>query len=100
MALLGVDPGFGGQGFGRELVEWGFERGKKEGVGCAVVASDGKEGFYRSCGFERVVGNVRDFGGMENPCNENDIPGGAVLFWDNGREVEVSEGEGEGEGKG
>ncbi|KXT12597.1 hypothetical protein AC579_372 [Pseudocercospora musae] len=87
LTLLGVDSARGGKGYGKELVKWGFERAKEEGVGCSVIASDGKEGFYRSCGFERVVGNVRDYGGMENPCNEHDIAGGSVLFWDNGREV-------------
>ncbi|KAF7192956.1 hypothetical protein HII31_05687 [Pseudocercospora fuligena] len=88
LTLLGVDSAHGGKGYGRELVKWGFERAREEGVGCSVMASEGKEGFYRSCGFDVLVGNVRDNGGMENPCNLNDIPGGAALFWDNGREGE------------
>lgn len=86
LALLGVDPDEGGQGFGKALVKWGFEKAKQEGVGCSVVASDGKEGFYKSCGFE-MAGTVRDEGGEKNPMVKNQIIGGAILFWDNERDT-------------
>ncbi|EME85636.1 uncharacterized protein MYCFIDRAFT_213937 [Pseudocercospora fijiensis CIRAD86] len=62
LTLLGVDSKFGGRGYGRELVRWGFERAKEEGVGCSVIASEGKEGFYQSCGYDVLAGNVRDYG--------------------------------------
>jgi GNAT superfamily N-acetyltransferase len=84
--FLGVDPDQGGQGFGRELVEWGFEQARKDGVGCSVISSDGKERFYQSCGFDVVVGTVRDFGGDANPIKREGITGGTILFWDNGVE--------------
>lgn len=84
--FLGVDPDQGRQGFGRELVAWGFEQARKEGVGCSVIASDGKERFYQNCGFDVVVGTVRDFGGDANPIKRDGIKGGTILFWDNGIE--------------
>ncbi|CAK3977614.1 hypothetical protein MYCGRDRAFT_49004 [Lecanosticta acicola] len=86
LALLGVDPSQGGQGFGKELVSWGLEKAKGEGVGCSVVSAEGKEGFYERCGFT-IVGTVRDEGGDENPMNRHKIRGGTILFWDNGRDL-------------
>jgi GNAT superfamily N-acetyltransferase len=85
--FLGVDPDHGRQGFGQELVAWGFEQARKEGVGCSVISSDGKERFYQSCGFDVVAGTVRDFGGDANPIKKNGITGGTILFWDNGRDL-------------
>lgn len=82
--FLGVDPDQGRQGFGQELVAWGFEQAKKEGVGCSVISSAGKERFYQSCGFDVIAGTVRDFGGEENPIKREGIKGGTILFWDNG----------------
>lgn len=85
--FLGVDPDHGRQGFGRELVAWGFEQARRDGVGCSVIASDGKERFYQSCGFDKVVGTVRDFGGERNPMVTEGIKGGTILFWDAGRDL-------------
>ncbi|EGP84152.1 unnamed protein product [Zymoseptoria tritici ST99CH_1A5] len=88
LVLLGVDPSQGRQGFGKELVAWGFEKAKGEGVGCSVTSSQGNEGWYQRCGFETLVGWVGEQGGMRNPIKREGIPGGAVLFWDNGRGTE------------
>ncbi|KAK4631310.1 hypothetical protein CLAFUW4_02683 [Fulvia fulva] len=86
LSLLGVGPDYGGKGIGRDLVKWGFEQAKQDGIGCSVVSAAGKEKFYQSCGFDVVVGRCADEGGEANPGR--DIPGGTILFWDDGREVE------------
>lgn len=83
--LLGVDPQQGGKGVGRELVAWGFEQAKKDGVGCSVIAAEGKETFYGRCGFDVIVGSAGDFGGMENPIKREGIGGGVIFFWDGGK---------------
>jgi GNAT superfamily N-acetyltransferase len=85
LTLLGVDPVAHGNGHGKQLASWGFEKAKEEGIGCSVVASEGKSGFYQKCGFDVVAGDAKDEGGMRNPLNRENIPGGAILFWDNGR---------------
>lgn len=82
LSHIGIDPQFEGKGIGRELVEWGFERARADGVGCTVISAAGKEGFYRKCGFDIDDGNVHDYGGEANPLTK--IPGGAIHFWDNG----------------
>lgn len=86
--LLGVDPAFGGKGAGRELVAWGFERAREEGmgVGCSVIVAVGKEKFYERCGFDVTVGRAGDEGGEANPLR--DVRGGAIMFWDGGRAAE------------
>lgn len=84
LSTLGVSPTYGRQGVGRELVKWGFEQAKKDGVGCSVISSVGKEKFYQHCGFDVVAGQVRDHGGEANPGR--DVPGGTIHFWDNGVE--------------
>ncbi|KAM3423946.1 hypothetical protein BST61_g1340 [Cercospora zeina] len=95
LTLLGVDPAASGQGYGKELVAWGFEKAKGEEVGCSVVGADGTEKFYRRCGFDVVVGGIADFGGEENPLVREGIAGGLVMFWDNGRSLDGVKGYGE-----
>ncbi|KAK3719681.1 hypothetical protein LTR37_004218 [Vermiconidia calcicola] len=73
LAILGVDPACGKRGYGRQLVKYGFDRAKKEG---------GKENFYHACGFDVDVEMAKDAGGDENPLK--DVPGGCIIFWDNG----------------
>ncbi|KAK4504752.1 hypothetical protein PRZ48_002714 [Zasmidium cellare] len=84
LSTLGVDPAYSKQGIGRELVKWGFEQAKREGVGCSVISSEGNERFYERCGFDVVVGTAGEFGGEANPGRE--IAGGTIHFWDNGVE--------------
>lgn len=87
--LLGVEPDEQGQGYGREMVQWGFERAKEEGIGCSVTAADGKERFYERCGFDVKVGMASESGGDANPLK--DVPGGMIMFWDGERAVEEVE---------
>ena len=82
--LLGIDPFKQKRGYGRELVLWGFDRAREEGVGCSVLSSAGSEPFYQSCGFDVLAGTCSDHGGDANPLR--DVAGGAILFWDNGIE--------------
>lgn len=80
LALLGVDPACEKQGYGRQLVSYGFKKAREEGLGCSVVSSSGRERFYRCCGFDTVVGRVADEGGDKNPLR--DVEGGTIFFWD------------------
>lgn len=76
LALCGVSTAAQGQGHGRELVRWGVEKAREEGVVAGLVAAKGKEGFYRKCGFGEPVGWASE--GEENPIK--DVPGGAIMF--------------------
>jgi GNAT superfamily N-acetyltransferase len=78
LAKLGVRPEAQGEGYGRELVAWGMEKAKADGVSASVVCSYGSDGFYRKCGFDKRVGNVCD--GEGNPLGG--VKGGEILFWD------------------
>jgi GNAT superfamily N-acetyltransferase len=76
LALCGVDPSYAGQGFGRELVRWGLDRAREEGVHASVVASKGIDKFYLICGFDEAVGKCTE--GEGNPLNG--VGGGDILF--------------------
>ncbi|KAF1828283.1 acyl-CoA N-acyltransferase [Decorospora gaudefroyi] len=76
LEILAVHPDHAGQGFGRELVTWGLDRARKEGVHASVVASEGADAFYLKCGFGAVVGNCTV--GVGNPLLG--VGGGDVLF--------------------
>ena len=82
--LMAVDPSKQKQGYGREMVRWGFDRAREEGVGCSVVSAEGKERFYQACGYDVGCGRVSDYGGEANPVHS--VAGGAIFFWDNGIE--------------
>ena len=81
LSLIGVDPKFHGQGAGRLLVEWGFQRARKDNVGCSVISAEGKAPFYRKLGYDIDCGSVSDEGGEKNPIGH--LPGGMIHFWDN-----------------
>ena len=83
LLLLGVSPDHEKQGYGRELVKYGFDMAKDDGFVVGVISAAGKERFYRSCGFDVEDGRISDEGGDENPLK--DIPGGTIFFWDNGK---------------
>lgn len=74
--FLAVHPDAQGKGCGKELVLWGVERAKRDGVPASVVAALDKEGFYGKLGFVEV--------GRANvgPMGEAGIQGGAVMFND------------------
>jgi GNAT superfamily N-acetyltransferase len=85
--VLGVDPAFEGKGIGRELVAWGFEQAKKDGVGTSCIAAQGRDRFYQACGFDVQCGIAGDEGPDEELRRElRSIGGGMVHFWDGGRE--------------
>lgn len=72
--ILAVHPNGQGKGVGRELVQWGVDEAKKEGVCASVIAAYEKERFYGKCGFKEV--------GRANvgPMKEAGIRGGAIMF--------------------
>ncbi|KAK1080142.1 hypothetical protein LTR33_005795 [Friedmanniomyces endolithicus] len=87
--VVGVDPAFEGQGIGRELVAWGFERARQEGVGTSCIAASDRDRFYKACGFDVQCGIAGD----EGPDHElrttlRNIGGGTIHFWDGGMEAE------------
>lgn len=84
LSLLGVSPAFGKRGYGRELVQWGFERSLQESVSCTVISVPGQERFYRACGFDTVVGTSNDEGGDENPWKAAGLEAAPIMICDHG----------------
>ncbi|KAK6373890.1 hypothetical protein LTS17_007859 [Exophiala oligosperma] len=84
---LAVHPDYQGHGYGRELVEHGFESLVKADpsgeLPANVVAAEGKETFYQRCGFRELVGFICeavDDQGRDNPLRSNGVGGGAILW--------------------
>ncbi|KAE9375094.1 putative GNAT family acetyltransferase [Stipitochalara longipes BDJ] len=72
--LLAVHPEYQGKMYGRELVQWGIEEAKREGICASVIAAEGKDRFYGRFGFVEVGrANVGPLAGIE---------GGAIMFND------------------
>ena len=86
LSLLGVHPNAMKRGYGRELVAWGFDRSREEGVSVSVVSVPGQEGFYRACGFDVEVGTMNDEGGDANPHVAAGLEPAPILFCDHGME--------------
>ena len=84
LSLIGVDPAAERRGYGKELVKFGFELAKEDGVGCSVIAAPGRASFYEKCGFDVNVGTTADEGGQENPLSHIEVA--TIHFWDNGME--------------
>lgn len=82
LCTLAVPPEHQRRGMGRELVAWGLERARREGVPAVVIAAKNLEGYYQRCGFEELVGlaSEAEVDGMVNPLKERGIGGGAVLW--------------------
>ncbi|KAF2257665.1 acyl-CoA N-acyltransferase [Lojkania enalia] len=76
LECLGVHPNFQRQGHGRALVRWGFQQAEMEGVSVSVISGDGKEEFYRRCGFETQDG----WSGMGEGNPLRIAPGG-LIYW-------------------
>ncbi|KAI4169313.1 MAG: hypothetical protein LQ343_005811 [Gyalolechia ehrenbergii] len=75
--FLGVDPAHQRQGYGRLLVTWGVERAMVENLAVSVISGEGRDDFYRRCGFDVEVGRATE--GKGNPLKDK-TTGGAVLF--------------------
>jgi GNAT superfamily N-acetyltransferase len=76
---MAVDPDWQGKGVGRLLVEDGLKLAESEGVSASVIAADGKEDFYRKCGFDTgPVGRSGMGDDKNNPLRA--VPGGLVFF--------------------
>lgn len=69
---LAVHPDSQGKGYGRELVQWGVDEAKREGVCASAISADGKEAFYAKFGFMEV--------GRSNIGPLSGLVGGAILF--------------------
>lgn len=76
LVWLGTHPDYQGQGHGRQLVQWGLDRAKEENVWASVVAAQGKDPFYKKCGFEFIEGSGTM--GEGNPLAGLD---GANMHW-------------------
>jgi len=72
--LLAVHPASQGRMYGRELVQWGMNEAKSEGVCASVIAAKGRERFYGRFGFVEV--------GRANVGPLASIEGGAIMFND------------------
>ncbi|KAK2821780.1 hypothetical protein FQN49_007679 [Arthroderma sp. PD_2] len=77
LSCLAVRPRYQKHGHGRELVAWGLEKAREEGIPASVLAAKGKDTFYRRCGFTELAGWATD--GEENPL-KGVVEGGAVMF--------------------
>ena len=62
---------------------WGINRARTEGIAASVISADGKDTFYRRCGYQIEVGNVRE--GDGNPLKDAP-PGGHILFMEPGEQ--------------
>lgn len=51
---LYITPNFQKQGYGRELVQWGVQNLKEEGLVLGVESVEAPRPFYNKCGFEVV----------------------------------------------
>ncbi|CAO2653634.1 Nn.00g030450.m01.CDS01 [Neocucurbitaria sp. VM-36] len=76
LALCCVHPSYEHRGFGRELVLWGLDKAREEGVHASVLASYTNDPFYLRCGFDEVVGECTE--GEGNPLRE--VKGGSIIF--------------------
>lgn len=95
LSLLGVDPKYEKRGFGRMLVQWGFEHSLQESVSCSVISVPGQERFYRACGFDKVVGTTNDEGGDDNAWKAAGLEAAPIMFCDHGIEPTGLKGYGE-----
>lgn len=84
LAYIAVDPKAERKGYGKELVKYGMDLARAEGVGSSVIAAAGRATFYEACGYDKQVGTTSDHGGEDNPLYN--VETGTVHFWDNGIE--------------
>ena len=79
MHSLAVAPAYRNRGYGRQLVKWVLEQAEREGFAASVLSAEGKEPFYRRCGYVDDVGWATDRVG--NPLAQR-VRGGTILFRD------------------
>lgn len=93
LLTLAVDPPYQRRGIGQEMVAWGLERAKADGLPAVVIGAKGTEPLYQRCGFVHLVGNVStaeiddDPDGIKikridktNPLKAAGIVGGSVMW--------------------
>lgn len=93
LCTLAVDSRYQRRGIGQELVAWGLERAKTDGLPAVVIAAKDTEPFYLRCGFAHLVGYVSTAEienddhcirvkriDVTNPLKARGIGGGAVLW--------------------
>ncbi|KAF2181603.1 acyl-CoA N-acyltransferase [Zopfia rhizophila CBS 207.26] len=78
LELLAVDPRFQGRGLAKELVQWGLDYAKEEGVCASVIASESGYEFYKRMGYTVQVGHATE--GEGNPLAG--LKSGWILFTD------------------
>ena len=83
LELLAISPSHQGQGHAKQLIQWGLERAKEEGVGASVVSSMAGYEFYKKMGFVVCTGKVTE--GVGNPLSG--LKSGWILFTEDGVEV-------------
>jgi GNAT superfamily N-acetyltransferase len=77
LGLLGTGPEYQGQGYGKELLKWGIDKAREQGICVSLISAAGKEGFYKYHGVTEEVGMASE-GGDENPLRL--VDGGMILF--------------------
>ena len=77
LGLLGTGPEYQGHGYGKELLKWGLDKAREEGICVSLVSADGKDGFYKYHGVTEEVGWANE-GGEENPLRH--VAGGRIMF--------------------
>jgi GNAT superfamily N-acetyltransferase len=82
LSRIGVDPTAEKRGYGRQMVKYGFDLAKEEGIGCSVIAAPGKESFYHACGFDVDVGTTGDH--VPDGHELKTVEVATIHFWDNG----------------
>ncbi|KAH7131893.1 acyl-CoA N-acyltransferase [Dendryphion nanum] len=78
LELLGIHPQYQGRGFAKELLEWGMDKAREEGVSTSLTSSMKGNMFYRKMGYTTEVGKCTE--GEGNPVASLDS--GWILFID------------------
>lgn len=80
---LAVLPEYRGRSHGRDLVAWGMDRARQEGIPAGVMAAADRERFYERCGFTEVAGWANDGfddKGRVNPLKGLGVRGGCIMY--------------------
>jgi predicted N-acetyltransferase YhbS len=93
LLTLAVDPAHQNKGLGQEMVAWGLQKAKEDGLPAVVIGAQGTERLYNRCGFVHTVGNVSQYEfdddkdgakvkriDQKNPLNAAGIVGGTVMW--------------------
>lgn len=76
---LAVAPAYRNHEYERRLVQWGLEQARRENVAASVISAEGKEQFYRDCGYGIKLGTATE--GVGSPLAQR-VRGRAILFKD------------------